>query len=97
MTANKKLKPDARALTKKHAELLQADAQKVTSHTQRDSGDWVLHTVMVEGVNVPFKFKRKDRYQSLQGAQVNITYYPGTEQVAGLEFEVMHVVRIKRN
>ncbi|MBX2848690.1 MAG: hypothetical protein KTR16_10230 [Acidiferrobacterales bacterium] len=69
---------------------------KVISHTQRDQDEWVLHSIMVEGCDVPFKFKRKGNYQSLKGARVNITYYPTEETVAGISFEVMKVVRIKR-
>ncbi len=92
----KTIKSDADQLTKKHADLIHSEDQKVLSHTQRDIGEWVLHSVMIEGCDVPFKFKRKDNYQSLKGARVNMTYYPGTESVAGLDFEVMQVVRIKR-
>jgi hypothetical protein len=51
---------------------------------------------MVEGCDIPFKFKRKDKYQNLKGARVNITYYPEQEVVAGIAFEVMRVVRIKK-
>ncbi len=69
---------------------------KVVSHVQREQGEWVLHTVMVEGCDVPFKFKRKENYQSLKGARVNMTYYPDYEVVAGINFEIMKVVRIKR-
>jgi hypothetical protein len=45
---------------------------------------------------VPFKFKRKARYRTLTGAKVNMTYYVDSMIVAGLEFEIMKVVRIKR-
>jgi hypothetical protein len=68
---------------------------KVMSHVQRNQGDWVLHTVMVEGCTVPFKFKRKSKYQSLKGARVNMTYYPTQETVAGINLDIMKVVRIK--
>jgi hypothetical protein len=44
---------------------------------------------------VPFKYKRKKLYQSLQGQRVNLTYYPETETIAGFSIEVMSVVRIK--
>lgn len=94
--ANKKLNADAAVLARKHTDLIQSNDQKVVSHTQREVDDWFLHTVMIEGANVPFKFKRKDRYQSLTGARINLTYYPAHEMVAGLRFEVMNVVRIKR-
>ena len=68
---------------------------KVTSHVQREVGDWLLQTIMIEGCDVPFKYKRKKRYRSLVGARVNLAYYPAQEQVAGIEFEVMRVVRLR--
>jgi hypothetical protein len=51
---------------------------------------------MVDGCDVPFKFKRKGNYKSLKGARVNMTYYSQQETVAGMSFEMMKVVRIKR-
>ena len=69
---------------------------KVVSHVQREQGEWILHTLMVEGIDVPFKFKRKGQYKSLKGARVNMTYYSKQEAVAGMDFEMMKVVRIKR-
>jgi hypothetical protein len=50
---------------------------------------------MVEDCNVPFKFKRKSKYQNLKGARVNMTYYPAEETVAGIDLDIMKVVRIK--
>lgn len=73
------------------------DAVKVLSHVQRDSGDWVINTLMLEGYEVPFKYKRTKQYRSLKGAQVNLTYYRQVENVAGIEFESMKVVRIRRS
>lgn len=90
------MQSDPNKLVEKNKNLIHSELKKVVSHVQRDDGDWVLHTVMVEGCDVPFKFKRKGRYQSLKGARVNITYYPEQESVAGMAFEVMKVVRIKR-
>jgi len=52
---------------------------------------------MLEGYDVPFKYKRQTSYKSLKGAQVNLTFYPETESIAGIAFEVMHVVRIRRS
>jgi len=69
---------------------------KVLSHVQRESGDWFINTLMLDGYDVPFKYSRKKPYKNLQGAQVNLTYYPQIETVAGLEFETMKVVRIRR-
>ncbi len=87
---------DPQKLIKNNRQLIHSELMKVVSHVQREQGDWVLHTVMIEGCDVPFKFKRKDNYQSLNGARVNMTYYSEQEVVAGLNFEVMKVVRIKR-
>lgn len=89
------MRSDAKKLLKKHDKLVHSDQFKVTSHVQRRDGDWLLNTIMVEGYDVPFKFKRKREYKNIKGARVNLTYYPVVENVAGLEFEVMKVVRIK--
>lgn len=92
----KKLKQsDASKLVKKHEELTHSEMVKVISHVQRDKDEWIINTVMIEDCEVPFKFKRKQQYKNLKGARVNITYYPTTEVVAGLDFEIMNVVRIK--
>jgi hypothetical protein len=50
---------------------------------------------MIEGYDVPFKYKRTKHYRDLKGQRVNLTYYPETEVVAGMEFEIMKVVRVK--
>ena len=82
-------------LLDKHRQLNQSDAMKVISHVQREQGEWMLNTLMIEGYDVPFKYKRKKRYKSVQGQRVNLTYYHAIESVAGIEMEVMRVVRIK--
>ena len=82
-------------LLDRHRQLNQSDGVKVTSHVQREQGEWMLNTLMIEGYDVPFKYKRKKRYRSVQGQRVNLTYYRATESVAGIEMEVMNVVRIK--
>ena len=89
------MKSEPEKLLKKHAKLVHSDMLKVTSHVQRKTDDWIINTVMVEGCDVPFKFKRQREYKNLKGARVNLTYYPDVEIVAGIEFEVMTVVRIK--
>jgi hypothetical protein len=89
------MQSDSKKLIKKHQELTHSEMVKVVSHIQRDKDEWVLNTVMIEDCDVPFKYKRKQQYKSLKGARVNITYYPTIEVVAGLEFEIMNVVRIK--
>lgn len=90
------MQSDAKKLVEKNAKLIHSELVKVVSHTQRDKDDWVLHSIMIEGCDVPFKFKRKGNYKSLKGARVNITYYPVEEKVAGIPFEIMKVVRITR-
>ena len=70
---------------------------KVLSHVQRETDDWELNTIMLEGYDVPFQYKRKQNYKNLRGARVNLTYYTSTRDVAGLQVEVMNVVRIKRS
>ncbi len=86
---------DPTKLIKKHQELTHSEAVRVISHVQRDKDEWILNTVMIEDCEVPFKFKRKQQYKNLKGARVNITYYPTVEVVAGLDFDIMNVVRIK--
>ena len=82
-------------LLKKHQKLTQSDMLKVVSHVQRELGDWIIKTLMIDGHSVPFKFKRKQAYKNVKGQRVNLTYYPSTENIAGMEMEVMNVVRIK--
>ena len=91
------MQSDPDKLLEKNRELIHSENQKVVSHTMRDSDEWVLHTVMIENCDAPFKFKRQQQYKSLKGARVNLTYYTDMEKVAGLDFEVMRVVRIKRS
>ena len=88
---------DVKKLLKKHGQLNQLDNVKVESHVQRDKDDWVINTIMLEGYDVPFKYKRKTVYKSLKGSRVNLTFYPETESIAGVVFELMNVVRIRRS
>jgi hypothetical protein len=88
---------DVKKLLKTHGQLNQLDNVKVESHVQRDKDDWVINTIMLEGYDVPFKYKRNTVYKSLKGARVNLTFYPETESIAGVVFEVMNVVRIRRS
>ena len=82
-------------LTKAHKELVHSELQKVISHVQRKADEWIINTVMIEGCDAPFKFKRKKPYKNLKGLRVNLTYYPDVETVAGFDLEIMSVVRIK--
>lgn len=86
---------DSDKLLKKHPQLSHCDHKKVLSHVQREDQEWVLNTLMIEDCDVPFKYRRKKHYQNLKGQRVNLSYYPETEQVAGMDFEVMKVVRIR--
>ena len=83
-------------MLKRHEALTHSENLKVISHVQREDGEWVRHTIMIENVDAPFVFKRTKQYKSLVGARVNMTYYRAVENVAGMAFEQMKVVRIKR-
>ena len=80
---------------KKHPDLTHSENLTVISHVQRPHEDWIQHTLMVSGCDVPFKYKRKKQYKNLKGARVNMTYYPDQESVAGIDFEIMRVVRLR--
>jgi hypothetical protein len=90
------MQSDPKQLVEKNKNLTHSELMKVISHVQREQDDWILHTLMVDGCDVPFKFKRKGNYKSLKGTRVNMTYYSKQETVAGMSFEMMKVVRIKR-
>ncbi|BFM49443.1 hypothetical protein [Marinomonas sp. THO17] len=90
------MKSNPDTLLNTHDELIHSDALKVKSHVQRSQEDWILHTLMIEGYDVPFRFKRQGKYRTLRGARVNLTYYPAQEMVAGVPMEIMKVVRVKR-
>lgn len=87
---------EPKKLVKKPDPMIQSDGLKVISHVQRKQQEWILHTLMCEGIDVPFKFKRPKKYQNLKGAKVNLSYYPATEIIAGMEMEIMKVSRITR-
>ena len=89
------MKSEPEKLLAKHKNLVHTEMLKVTSHVQREAGEWIINTLMVEGCEVRFKYKRKKKYKNIEGQRVNLTYYPDTESVAGIEMEVMTVVRIK--
>ncbi len=82
-------------LLKAHQQLTHSEGVKVLSHVQRDTKEWIINTLIIKGYDVPFKYKRKKMYKNIKGQRVNLTYYPVTESVAGIEMEVMKVVRIK--
>jgi hypothetical protein len=82
-------------LLDRHKSLVHSDRKRVVSHVQRETHDWIINTVMLEGYAVPFRFKRKRPYKNLKGMFVNLTYYPSSEGVAGITVEVMNVVRVR--
>jgi len=82
-------------LLKSHQKLNHSESMKVVSHVQRDTKEWVLNTLILEGYDVPFKYKRKKMYKNIKGQRVNLTYYAVKENVADIDMEVMKVVRIK--
>lgn len=90
-------KSTPKKLLEKHENLIHSEDMSVSSHVQREDEDWWMNTLMIEGYEVPFKYKRKKLYKSLQGAKVNLTYYPSSEEIAGIAFEFMKVVRVKRS
>jgi len=82
-------------MLKRHRDLVHSDGLKVTSHVQREKGEWIVNTLVIEGCDAPFKYKRKQRYRSIAGQRVNLTYYPVSESIGGIDFETMRVVRIR--
>lgn len=82
-------------LVKAHSELNHSENRKVISHVQRIDGDWYINTLMLEGYEVPFRYKRTQPYKSLVGQRVNLTYYRSSEKVGVFSMEVMKVVRVR--
>ena len=88
--------PDTvKKLLDSHQKLNHSENMKVVSHVQRDAKEWIINTLMVEGCDVPFKYKRKKMYKNIKGQRVNLTYYATKETVAGIDMEIMKVVRVK--
>ena len=88
---------DVQKMLGEHAELTHSEMKKVISHAQRDADGWIQNTLMLEDCDVPFRYKRSKRYRDLENARVDLTYYPATETVGGIEMDVMNVVRIRRS
>ena len=90
------MQSDPIKLVETHKKLTHSEMKKVVSHTQREKNGWFVNSIMIEGCEIPFKYKRKSPYKKLnKGQRINLTYYPHTETIAGLKFETMKVVRIK--
>ena len=90
-----KINNTAKKLIKKHDKLIHSENMKVASHVQRETDDWIINTLMLDSIDVPFKYKRKKLYKSLKGQRVNVTYYVDEESIAGFNIEIMSVIRIK--
>ncbi len=89
------MKSSVKKIIENHPEAIHSEMKTVLSHVQRQEGEWYINSIMIEGCAVPFKYKRKKKYKDLKGQRVNLTYYPVSETIAGINFEVMNVVRIK--
>jgi len=89
------MKSSPEKLLEKHHEMVHTEMSKVNSHVQRKQGEWIINSLIIEGCSVPFKYKRQKMYKDLKGRRVNLTYYPTTEVVGDISFEIMKVVRIK--
>jgi hypothetical protein len=48
-------KTEAKSLTDKHKDLTHSEHQTVLSHVQREVDEWYLNTIMLKGIDVPFK------------------------------------------
>lgn len=88
-------KGEVEKMLARHKQLVHSERRRVSSHVQRESNGWIINTLMLEDYSVPFRFKRKRPYKDLTRQFVNLTYYPDTETVAGIDVEVMKVVRIR--
>ncbi len=90
------MQSDPKKLINHHPKLTHSENRIVVSHTQREQGEWFVNSIMIEGCDIPFKYKRKKEYRKLnKGQRINLTYYPQTETIADLQFQIMKVVRIK--
>jgi hypothetical protein len=88
--------PEVKKQPKEDPQLIHLEGARVLSHRQLKKNDIVLNTLMLEGHEVPFQFRRKTAFRSLMGARVNITYHPETRTVGGEKLETMKVVKIRR-
>lgn len=77
------------------SENIHSDVMEVKSHVQRFNGECMLNTIMVNGYDCPFQYRREFKYKNLEGKQVDLSYYPAVETIAGLEMEIMKVVHLK--
>lgn len=90
-----RMSSEIKKLLNQHQNLNHSEDMKVVSHVQREEGEWFQNTIMIDGYDIAFKYKRKKTYKNLTGQRVNITYYPTIQSVAGFDIEIMNIVRIK--
>jgi len=66
------MRTDAKKLVETHNNLNHSQLVKVASHIQRKQGEWILHTLMVEGCDATLEVKScgfyslRTRYRSAQ-------------------------------
>jgi hypothetical protein len=89
------MKSPVEVILQKHNQLVHCELIQVNSHVQRFNGDCMLNTLMIDGYDCPFKYCRKYKYPNLKGKQVELSYYPSKEAIAGFEVDIMKVVQIK--
>ena len=83
------LDSDPQKLISKHENLVHSELQKVVSHVQRDDGDWIINTVMIEGHQVPFRYKRKKKAsRKKQTTKIKARLKTSAEQVTTLQESV---------
>lgn len=89
------MKPSVEIMSQKRNQLVHCELMQVNSHVQRFNGECMLNTLMMNGFDCPFKYCRKYKYRNLTGKQVELSYYPAIEVIAGFEVDIMKVVQIK--
>jgi len=88
--------PDVKKQTKDDPQLIHLEGARVVSHRQLKKNDSVLNTLVLEGHDVPFQFRRKTAFRSLLGARVNLSYYPESRTAGDKTFKTMRIVKIRR-
>jgi len=66
-------KSDVEKLLDKHDNLTHSEELVVVSHVQRKDDDWFMNILLVEGTEVPFKFRRRKTYKNLTGLKHKVT------------------------
>ena len=82
------MKNEVDRLLKRQELLVHSERKRIVFHAHRKTGEWIVNAVMREEDPGPFRFKRKTPHKNLKGMFVNLTSYPRTELVAGIDVEV---------